>query len=106
MKENHFQSNLIKEIKSIFQGCVVLKNDANYIQGFPDILILFNDRWAALEVKRSANASLRPNQEYYVDYLDSMSYASIIYPENKEEIIDELREAFGPSWGSRLSQRF
>lgn len=90
--ERDFQAKLVKEIKSIFPGCIVMKTDPTYIQGLPDLLILHNDKWAALEVKRSANASKRPNQDYYVEKMDDMSYASFIYPENKEDILDELRE--------------
>lgn len=90
--ERDFQAKLIKEIKSIFPGCIIMKTDPTYIQGLPDLLILHNDKWAALEVKRSANASKRPNQDYYVEKMDDMSYASFIYPENKEDILDELRK--------------
>ena len=92
MLENKFQSKLIKELKERFPGCIVLKNDSSYIQGIPDLLILYKDRWAALEVKKSATASHRPNQEYYVDKMDEMSYASFIYPENKEAVLDELQQ--------------
>lgn len=78
----------------IFKGCIVLKNDPDYIQGIPDLIILFNDKWAALEVKKSEHASHRPNQDYYVDIMDQMSFASFIYPENKEEVLYELQQAF------------
>lgn len=94
MKESEFQSKLIKEIKSRFPGSFVLKNDANYIQGFPDLLILYNDHWAALECKRSASASRQPNQQYYVEELNKMSYSSFIYPENKEVVINEMARSF------------
>ena len=50
MKESGFQRKLIQEIRNRFPGCAVLKNDPTYIQGFPDILVLYEDRWAALEV--------------------------------------------------------
>ena len=83
---------LIKELKVMFKGCIIIKNDPNYIQGIPDLLILYNDRWAALEVKKSEHASHRPNQEYYVDLMNEMSFASFIYPENKEEILYELQQ--------------
>ena len=82
----------MKELKDIFVGCIIMKNDSSYIQGIPDLLILYKDRWAALEVKKSATASHRPNQEYYVDKMDEMSYASFIYPENKEVVLDELQQ--------------
>ena len=104
MLESKFQSNLIKELTRIFRGCVILKNDANYIQGFPDLTILYKDKWAVLECKRSATASLQPNQEYYVDELDIMSFARVIYPENKEEVLDELQRIFTPGRTTRVSK--
>lgn len=94
MRESKFQSDLIKELKYLFPGCVVLKNDANYIQGFPDLLILFKDKWVALEVKASPTASHQPNQDYYVDMLNEMSYASYIYPQNKESVLDAIHQTF------------
>jgi hypothetical protein len=94
MKENKFQADLIKELKTMFPGCIVLKNDANYIQGFPDLLVLYGKHWAALECKQSANASHRPNQDYYVGSCRDMSYANFIYPENKKEVLDELSQSF------------
>ena len=90
--ERDFQAKLIKELKVMFKGCIIIKNDPNYIQGIPDLLILYNDRWAALEVKKSEHASHRPNPEYYVDLMNEMSFASFIYPENKEEILYELQQ--------------
>lgn len=95
--ESAFQAKLIKELKKIFPGCIVLKNDPDYIQGFPDLLILFNDRWALLECKRSSSASRRPNQEFYISKAKEMSYASFIYPENKEEVLRELQSALRAS---------
>ena len=91
--ERDFQAKLIKELKVMFKGCIIVKNDPNYIQGIPDLLILYNDRWAALDVKKSEHAHHQPNQEYYVDLMDQMSFAAFIYPENKEEILYELQQA-------------
>lgn len=96
MLESKFQAQLINELEQLFPGCVVIKTDANYIQGFPDLLILHNTRWAALEGKKSATANVQPNQPYYIDLLNSMSYASFIYPENKEVVLDELQQALTP----------
>ena len=93
-KESKFQSALIDELKKIFPGCMVLKNDPTYCQGIPDLLVLYNDHWAMLESKRSSNASHQPNQDYYVEKFDKMSYASFIFPENKEEVLNELQQAF------------
>ena len=90
--ERDFQAKLIKELKQIFRGCIVMKNDSSYIQGIPDLIILYRDKWAALEVKKSATAHHQPNQEYYVELMDEMSYASFVYPENKEEVLYELQQ--------------
>lgn len=92
--ERNFQRELIKEIKKKFKGCIVLKTDPSYIQGIPDLLILFNSRWASLEVKKSQNASHRPNQDYYVKLMNKMSFSRFIYPENKERVLDEMESAF------------
>lgn len=95
MLENKFQAKLIKELKETFNGCIVMKNDSSYIQGIPDLLVLYKDKWATLEVKKDANAKKQPNQEYYVGLMDEMSFSRIIYPENKEEVMRDLRHAFG-----------
>lgn len=96
MKENAFQQNLIKEIKERFPGSIVMKNDSSYIQGIPDLTILYGSKWAALEVKKDNKASHQPNQDYYVNKMDNMSYAKFICPENKKEILDELELALEP----------
>jgi len=92
--ESAFQSKLIKELKSRFEGCIVMKNDASYIQGIPDLIVLHKDHWAALECKRSANAHKQPNQDYYVNKMNEMSFAHYISPENKKEVLDELERSF------------
>jgi hypothetical protein len=94
--ERDFQAKLIKEIKEQFPGCIVMKNDSSYIQGIPDLLVLYRDKWASLEVKKSANAAKRPNQEYYVGIMNEMSFSRFIHPDNKEEILGELRQTFEP----------
>ena len=94
MLESKFQADLIKDIKNMFPGCVVMKNDSSYIQGIPDLLVLYNDRWASLECKKSEGARKQPNQEYYVEKLDSMSFSRFIFPENEEEVLRELQSAF------------
>ncbi len=94
MRESEYQGQLIQRLKEKFPGCVILKNDAAYIQGFLDLTILYRDKWAALEVKRHKDAVLQPNQQDYVDELSEMSYAAIVYPENEEEVLLALEEAF------------
>lgn len=94
MKESKFQSDLKKELKTMFPGCIVTKLDSGDIQGIPDLLILYKDKWATLENKRNAKASRQPNQEYYVNKMDEMSFSRFIYPENKETVLNELEEMF------------
>lgn len=92
MKENDFQKNLIKEIKKEYPGCYVLKNDARYIQGIPDLTILYGKKWATLEVKISESATHRPNQDERVNQMNEMSFSRFIFPGNKKEVLQDLRE--------------
>lgn len=95
-KESDFQSKLIKKIKEAIPGAIVLKNDPNYIQGIPDLLVLSDGRWAALECKKSSNSKRRPNQEYYISKMNDMSYAAFVYPGNEEEVLHALQQALRP----------
>ena len=92
--ERDFQSKLIKDLKKMFEGCFVIKLDAKYIQGIPDLIVLYKNKWATLECKRSAKASCQPNQKFYVNLLNKMSFARFIYPENKEEVLRDLQKTF------------
>ena len=94
MLENSFQRKLIKDLKSLFPGCLIYKNEG--VQGLPDLTVLYGDRWALLECKRSEQDrnDPQPNQEYYVDYANQMSFSRFIYPENKQEVLHELQQAF------------
>ena len=94
MLESKFQSQLIRKIKNEFPGCMVLKNAPTYLQGGPDLTVFCGNKWAALEVKKSKNASHRPNQNYYVDKMNRMSYATFVYPENEKEVLAELHKKF------------
>lgn len=94
MLENKFQANLVKELKNQYPGCIVMKNDSSYIQGIPDLLVLYKNRWASLECKKTANARKQPNQEYYVGAMNEMSFSRFICPENKEEVLEELHQVF------------
>jgi hypothetical protein len=102
--ENQYQAKLIKRLENRFPGCVILKNDASLKQGILDLLVLYKDKWASLEVKRSADAVVRPNQDHFVKFLNSMSFASYIYPENEEEVLNALQQAFEPPGGARVSE--
>lgn len=98
-----YQARLVQKIEAMFPGCVVFKNDPREYQGVPDLLILYGCAWAMLEVKRSANEPFQPNQEYYLDLFGDMSYAACIYPENEEQVLNDLQFAFGGSRETRVS---
>ncbi len=94
MLESKFKSNLKKEIEVLFPDCILIDTDPTQCQGFPDLLILFRNHWACLETKRNSNSTFRPNQKYYIDLLDSMSFSRTIFPENKKEVLNDLQQAF------------
>ena len=104
MRERDYQARLIRIIKREFPGVIILKNDPNYQQGIPDLLILYKNKWAALEVKVSETSRTRPNQEYYVDTMHEMSFASFIYPENEDEVLDALQRTFRTARNTRVSE--
>lgn len=94
MRENQYQAQLIKRIKERFPDSIVMKNDSSYIQGIPDLTVLNGDKWATLEVKQSKDASHRPNQDFYVEKMNKMSFSSFITPENEQEVLDEMEQSF------------
>ena len=100
--ERGFQDNLIKTLKQLFPGCLTFKLER---QGLPDILILYGDRWAALECKKSTNSAHRPNQDYYVDLMNEMSFARFICHENKQEVLYELQQSFVSERNARVPRR-
>lgn len=100
--ENKFQSQLIKKIKERLPGTIILKNDPNYIQGIPDLTIFYKNKWATLECKKSARAAHQPNQDYYIDKMNNMSYSAFVYPENEEDILDELQRSLQSKGMSRI----
>ena len=105
MRESKFQANFKQELLERFPGSIVTKLDSSNFQGIPDLLFLYQDKWATFEMKRSANAKRQPNQEYYVDKMNGMSFSRFVCPENKEEVLDELQQAFKPGRATRVSRR-
>lgn len=102
LDENKYKTNLIKTLKARFPGCIVSHLDAKETQGIPDILVLYEDQWATLEGKKSKDAPARPNQPYYVERMNKMSFSRFIYPENEEEVLDDLEKTFRSRRSSRL----
>lgn len=93
-RETQFQRELKQYLKNKYPGCIIMKTDPGEIQGIPDLIILYKNKWASLENKRYANAHHQPNQDYYVDKMNHMSFSSFIYPENKDEVLDKLEKFF------------
>lgn len=103
--ESKFQKWLIDTLEMMFPGCFILKNDSSYLTGVPDLLILWEDRWATLEVKRSLHEEYEPNQEYYIGVMNQMSFSAMICPENAQEILNALQRSFRPRRIPRISER-
>lgn len=96
MAENQFQSKLRKKIEKRFPGSITLKNDPSVNRGIPDLLVLYNGHWAALECKDClSEVGKKKNQVYHVSKLNKMSYASFICPEMEEDVLNEMEQAFG-----------
>ena len=94
MTEAQFQRQVKQVVKERFPGCYVYKTDSQQLQGSPDLLILYKDKWAALELKRNAKATHRPNQDYRVQQMNEMSFAAFVYPENLQEVLDDMARSF------------
>ena len=105
MLESEFQANLIKKIEDRLPGCIVLKNDPKYKRGIPDLLVLYEHKWAALECKKHTKASHRPNQDYYIVRMNKMSFARFIRPENEEEVLNEMEHTLKSSRTTRFPRR-
>ena len=104
MKESKFQHDLIEEIKQRFPGAMVIKTDPRYIQGLPDLIIFWENHWGALECKKTETAGRQPNQEFYVNSMNDMSFARFVYPENKEDVLNEMERSFDVEKHSRSIQ--
>ncbi len=100
--ESRFQGRIIRELRQMFPGCIIMKGDANYLQGIPDIIILWGDTWAALECKTSEIAVHGPNQDYYVGLMSGMSFAAFIHPGNKELVLNDLQRALESNRAARV----
>lgn len=105
MRESVYQAHVISELRRRLPGCFILKNDSSYLQGVPDLLVLYKTWWGMLEVKVSADSVFQPNQEYYLELLDEMSFAACIYPENEYEVLDEIQRQFETRRKARVPKR-
>lgn len=90
--ESKFQADLIKELREMLPGALIFKNEGK--QGLPDLTILYKKHWALLECKAYEKANHQGNQDTYVQWADENSFGRFIYPENKQEVLNELQQAF------------
>lgn len=93
--ESDFQKEYVLELEETFPGSMIIRGNSSWRQGVPDWMLLHGPNWAALELKRDAKAVKQPNQPYYVEKMNAMSYASFVYPSNAKAVIREIQQAFG-----------
>ena len=94
LESTFVRDDLKPRLNREFPGCMTFKMDPNQLQGVQDLLVLFEDKWALLETKRGRRAAKQPNQEYYVEKMNEMSYSAFVNPDNMEEVILELKRVF------------
>ena len=92
--ETKFKKDLVDELQAKYPEAIILKNDPSCIQGIPDLTIFYKNKWATLETKKSEKEPHRPNQDYYVEKMNKMSFSAFIFPENKEEVLNDLERSF------------
>jgi hypothetical protein len=102
--ESQYQAKIIKKLERLFPGCFIIRTDPAHRQGVPDLIVLWRKHWAALEVKLSPLSNVQPNQDYYIDQLNSMMFGAYIYPDNEEEVLDALQQAFESPRRARVPQ--
>ena len=104
MRESEYQAKVVRRLRAMFPGCIILRNDPRFIQGIPDLIVLWHNCWAALEVKTSEDAPVQPNQQFYLEEMDKMSFAMFIYPEIEDEVLYDLQRSFESQRQTRFSK--
>ena len=99
MTEAEYQASFFKKVALLLpdyngKKCIIIKNDAGYLQGIPDWTVFYGKLYVTLEVKRTKDAHRQPNQSYYVSLFRHMAYSSFVYPENEQQVLSELKEYF------------
>lgn len=98
--ERDYQMYLIPEILKVLPGRklvdkFVIINDANQVQGIPDLSVFCRSKWAMLEVKLSEKSKIQPNQEWYITNWGQFIFTAFIYPENEKEVLLALQQSLG-----------
>lgn len=105
MLERGFQKDFIDLLERSYPGSMVMKLDSAYIQGIPDLLFLYGDFWGTFEVKRSLREPYQPNQEWYIDSMNNMSFSVMVCPENVEDVLHALQVALRARRNARVPFR-
>lgn len=107
MRERDYQAKLIKKLRRLYPDCIILKNDSGYMQGIPDLTVLHEDKWVALEVKvrEPGSDSFEPNQEWFLEKMNSMSFAACIFPENEKDVLRGIQQTFSSRRSARVPVR-
>jgi hypothetical protein len=94
MRESEFQTKVNRGLRAQYPDAHILKTDgpASGVQGFPDwAIVLPNATTVFYDAKVSANAKRQPNQDWYMDDLNSKGYlAMFVCPDNVDEFYKKV----------------
>lgn len=94
VKESDFKSNFCKRLKKL--GAVAIlqyEQNAKTVKGFPDTICVFEGIVIFIEFKASKRAKYQPLQKEWVAKLnEKCHYAYIVFPENADEVYNEIKE--------------
>lgn len=85
----------MKKLKNL-PSSMFFSKEAGSIRGIPDILGSVGGIFVALEVKRSLEEAKKYHprsalqKKFIADTIKTGGYASLIYPENETEILEEI----------------
>jgi hypothetical protein len=95
--ESEFKKQVKQRIRERFPNLDLdFINTKPYNRSMPDTFVIGPWAWAALEFKRSALAAQQANQDYHIERLNRKGYATFVFPENLEEVLDDLEGVFSP----------
>lgn len=90
--EKDFQSKFLSDLRKLGYKCFKQQMNSTTRAGTPDAFIFIEGWWGWLEFKKSKNAKKRPGQQENVDWANANGYGSFVYPENRDEVYNYLKE--------------
>lgn len=90
--EGNFKKSFCSKLRKL--GCTVFQNQGVGVpRGFPDTSVLLPEGLTIyIEFKASKRAKFQPLQkEWNKKLLDRQYFAFIAYPENEDEVMDEIK---------------